>query len=208
MKCQKIVKDIGKINILMNWHLEIVFYFKNSQSVINIRPKHDGCARLRSLYLTVFSFFASLCIFFFATCLIFCWIYPQKSLELLWDLEIFECWRVNSGSQLTRLHLRPSREISVRTPNSPSAKLFTLIKVFASAPSCEQMIKDSLWLPPSSPQMLVNELDQQINSLHSEFVEKFSNNSVELHVVCLKWHLCVWMCIQVLMSVTELYYFI
>lgn len=64
MKCQKIVKDIGKINILMNWHLEIVFYFKNSQSVINIRPKHDGCARLRSLYLTVFSFFC-LSVYFF-----------------------------------------------------------------------------------------------------------------------------------------------
>lgn len=64
MKCQKIVKDIGKINILMNWHLEIVFHFKNSQSVINIRPKHDGCARLRSLYLTVFSFFC-LSVYFF-----------------------------------------------------------------------------------------------------------------------------------------------
>lgn len=56
------------------------------------------------------------------------------------SVRVGELWFTTLPSEPVALQRNLQQDL-----NSPPAKLFMLMKVFVSAPSCEQMMKDSLW---------------------------------------------------------------
>lgn len=129
----------GRYFMVLLWCFVSVQAFETLQQPMSHTLSDDDDDHTRLFNVTCSRVCVCVCVCLCFTCFI-----HRRVQAPTWDSGIWSY--LADELQFIGLHLSPSRQISQQDLNSPpSTELFTLMKVLASARSCEHMIKDSLW---------------------------------------------------------------